>query len=72
MPAISLCIMLSSCSDFLVETPQTEVDAESVAEAFEAAKDAFMDADLKDMEVVDSHPVNCSDEDGNLLEDYNG
>lgn len=49
-----------------------EVDAESVAEAFEAAKDAFMDADLKDMEVVDSHPVNCSDEDGNLLEDYNG
>lgn len=49
-----------------------EVDAESVTEAFEAAKDAFMDADLKDMEVVDSHPVNCSDEEGNILEDYNG
>lgn len=49
-----------------------EVNAKGVAEAFEAAKDAFMDANLKDMEVVDAHPVNCSDEDGNILEDYNG
>lgn len=49
-----------------------EVDAESVAEAFKVAEDAFMEADLKGMEVVDSRPVNCSDMDGNILEDYNG
>lgn len=49
-----------------------EVDAESVAEAFKVAEDAFMEADLKNMEVVDSRPVNCSDEDGNILESYNG
>lgn len=49
-----------------------EVDAESVDEAFAVAVDEFMDADLKDMEVVDARPVNCSDEDGNILEDYNG
>ena len=49
-----------------------EVEAESTEEAFKAAQEAFMDADLKDMEVIDSKPVNVSDEDGNLLEDYNG
>lgn len=49
-----------------------EVDAESVAEAFKVAEDAFMEADLKNMEVVDSRPVNCSDEDGHILESYNG
>lgn len=49
-----------------------EVDAESVAEAFKVAEDAFMEADLKNMEVVDSRPVNCLDEDGKILESYNG
>lgn len=47
-----------------------EVDAESADEAFEAAKDAFMDMDLKKMEVVDSFPVNCSDENGDIVKDY--
>lgn len=49
-----------------------EVEAESTEEAFKSAQEAFMDADLKGMEVIDSKPVNVSDEDGNLLEEYNG
>lgn len=49
-----------------------EVEAESTKEAFRAAEVAFMDADMKDLDVIDSKPVNVSDEDGNLLEDYNG
>ena len=49
-----------------------EVEAETPDEAFEAAKDAFMDVDLKDMEVVDSHPVNCYDDKGDIVKDYNG
>ena len=47
-----------------------EVEADTPEEAFEVAKDAFMDADLKNMEVVDAHPVNCSDDKGNLIKDY--
>jgi hypothetical protein len=49
-----------------------EVEAESTKEAFKAAIGAFIDADLEDMEVIDAKPVNVSDEDGNLLEEYNG
>ena len=48
-----------------------EVEATSVAEAFQKADD-MMPNDLSDMEVVDTKPVNCSDEEGNILEDYNG
>lgn len=47
-----------------------EVEAESTKEAFRAAEVAFMDADMKDLDVIDSKPVNVSDKDGNLLEDY--
>lgn len=47
-----------------------EVEAESTKEAFRAAEVAFMDANMKDLDVIDSKPVNVSDEDGNLLEDY--
>lgn len=47
-----------------------EVEAENTKEAFRAAEVAFMDADMKDLDVIDSKPVNVSDEDGNLLEDY--
>lgn len=47
-----------------------EVEAGSTKEAFRAAEVAFMDADMKDLDVIDSKPVNVYDEDGNLLEDY--
>ena len=45
-----------------------KVEAENAQEAFEKAKEAFADADLKDMEFVGGSPVNCSDEDGNLTD----
>ena len=45
-----------------------EVDAATPEEAFEKAKDAFMDVDMKDVEYVDSKPVNCTDEIGNLTD----
>lgn len=45
-----------------------EVRARSVAEAFRKA--SLIDADMNKMDIVGSHPVNCSDEDGNLLADY--
>ena len=49
------------------------VEADSPDEAFEAAKEEFMDADISKAEVVDAHPVNCSDgETGELIKDYNG
>ena len=48
------------------------VEAGTPAEAFEKAKEEFMDASLSKMEVVDAKPVNCSDENGNIVEDYNG
>lgn len=47
-----------------------EVEAKTPDEAFEAAKNAFMDVDLKDMEVVDAHPVNCYDDKGDIVKDY--
>jgi len=50
-----------------------EVEADSPDEAFEAAKTAFMDADLSKLDVVDARPVNCSDaKTGELIKDYNG
>ena len=48
-----------------------EVDARSVKEAFRNA--SLVDADMSKMDIVGSHSVNCSDENGNLLqsaEDY--
>lgn len=45
-----------------------EVRARSVADAFRKA--SLIDADMSKMDIVGSHPVNCSDEDGNLLADY--
>jgi len=38
-----------------------EVEANNVTEAFELAKEAFMEADFSKMETVDSHPVNAYD-----------
>ena len=50
-----------------------EVEAENIHDAWEAADMAFCDADLSEMEVVGSTPVNISSaETGELLEDYNG
>lgn len=48
------------------------VEADSVAEAFEVAKERFCLCDLSKMECVDFKPVNCQDEEGNILEDYKG
>lgn len=50
-----------------------EVEAENTDEAFEKAKEAFMDVEIgKDnFEFVDAEPVNCTDENGDLT-DYNG
>ena len=45
-----------------------EVDAESVNDAFRKAN--LFDADMEKMDIVGCHPVNCSDEKGNLLADY--
>lgn len=45
-----------------------EVEADSVRDAFHLAN--LANADMAKMEIVGSHPVNCSDENGNLLEDY--
>lgn len=45
-----------------------EVMAKDTQEAFEIARES--DCDMDKFEFVDSEPVNCSDEDGNLLEDY--
>ena len=49
-----------------------EVEADTPDEAFDKAVEAFMEVDLKRMEVVDSHPVNCYDEKGEIVKDYNG
>ena len=47
-----------------------EVKAENSDEAFEKAKNEFMNIEIgKDnFEFVDSEPVNCSDENGNLTD----
>lgn len=47
-----------------------EVEAENTDEAFEKAKEAFMDVEIgKDnFDFVDAEPVNCTDENGNLTD----
>ena len=45
-----------------------DVEAETPEEAFDKAKEAFLDADLARMEVVGAKPVNCTDEAGNLVD----
>lgn len=47
-----------------------EVEAENSDEAFKKAENEFMNAEIgKDnFEFVDSEPVNCSDENGNLTD----
>lgn len=47
-----------------------EVEADTPEEAFKKADEAFATADLTNMEIVGRNPVNCSDEDGNLVKDY--
>ena len=47
-----------------------EVEAKTPDEAFEAAKDAFMDVDLKDIEILDSRPVNCYNNKGDIVKVY--
>lgn len=47
-----------------------EVDANNKDEAREKALDAFGNADLSKMVIVGTSAVNCSDDDGNLIADY--
>ena len=47
-----------------------EVEADTPEDAFNRADAAFATVDLTNMEIVDRKPVNCSDEDGNLVKDY--
>ena len=42
-----------------------EVDANTVDEILEKAYEAFSEADLSEMEYVDSDPISYEDEDGN-------
>lgn len=48
-----------------------EVDAENANEAFDKAVAEWENNEVdfnKSMEIVDSYPVNCEDEDGNLTD----
>jgi hypothetical protein len=48
-----------------------EVDADNAQEAFDKAIAEWETGDFdfnKNMEIVDSYPVNCEDEDGNLTD----
>lgn len=47
-----------------------EVDADSVEEAFEKAEERWQtdDFDFNKMDIVDSEPVNCTDENGDLTD----
>ena len=48
-----------------------EVDAKDANEAFDKATEKWQNEDFdfnKDMEIVDSCPVNCEDEEGNLTD----
>ena len=47
-----------------------EVEAENPEAAYHAAKDAFDDADLSQMEIIDGRPVHCEDEEGRIVEEY--
>ena len=48
-----------------------EVDAKTVQDAFDKAIEKWENGDFdfnKEMEIVDSYPVNAEDEDGNLTD----
>ena len=48
-----------------------EVDADNAQEAFDKAIEEWQTGDFdfnKNMEIVDSFPVNCEDENGNLTD----
>lgn len=50
-----------------------DVEAENPDEAREKAIEKFQTSDIdfnKAMEIVDTNPVNCSDEDYNIVKDY--
>ena len=50
-----------------------EVEAKDADEAFEKAAEKWLNMDLdfnSDMEIVDSRPVNCADEDLNIVDYY--
>lgn len=50
-----------------------EVEAENPDEAREKAIEEFQTSDIdfnKDMEIVDTNPVNCSDDKGDIVKDY--
>lgn len=45
-----------------------EVEARDPEEAKEKAEEAFFEADLGELECIDTAFVNCEDEDGNLID----
>lgn len=46
-----------------------EVEANSTEEAFEKAKEEFMDVEIGDnLEFVDARPVNCTSDEGELTD----
>jgi len=47
-----------------------EVDADNTDEARDKALDAFATADLSKMMIVGRNAIDCQDEDGNILADY--
>ena len=47
-----------------------EVEADSPEAAYDKAVSAFEDADLSNMEVVDSRPIYCEDESGDIVKEY--
>ena len=63
--------MLYSVSMAVDGRVQVSVEADSPEEAFDKADEAFENADLSNMEIVESHPDSCVDEDGNIVS-YNG
>ena len=47
-----------------------DVDADSPEEARGKAVEAFATADLSNMEIIGTSAVNCSDDNGNIVCDY--
>ena len=47
-----------------------EVDTDNTDEARDKALDAFATADLSKMMIVGRNAIDCQDEDGNILTDY--
>lgn len=45
-----------------------EVEADSIEEAKAKAESKYYDADFGQLECIDSYPVNCEDEEGNLTD----